>query len=71
MAYRQRAALECVGEGMKSATLRKVRAACVVGGVAILFLMVQVATGQETKETITVEGQERTYILHLPKGYDE
>ena len=31
----------------------------------------QTLWAQETKETITVEGVERTYVIHLPKGYDE
>jgi polyhydroxybutyrate depolymerase len=29
------------------------------------------ASAQETKETITVDSLDRTYTIHLPKGYDE
>jgi polyhydroxybutyrate depolymerase len=29
------------------------------------------AAAQETKETITVENVDRSYVVHLPKGYDE
>lgn len=28
-------------------------------------------TAQETKETITIDGVERTYLVHLPAGYDQ
>ncbi len=32
--------------------------------------MTQTAHAQETKETVTVDDVDRTYILHLPTGYD-
>lgn len=31
----------------------------------------RIANAQETKETITVENTDRSYVVHLPKGYDE
>lgn len=50
---------------MKSAVLK------MAGSAGVLLLAAQMGSAQETKETITVEGVERTYIVHLPKGYDE
>jgi polyhydroxybutyrate depolymerase len=39
-------------------------------GLYVAFLA-PVASAQETKETITVENKDRSYVVHLPKGYDE
>ncbi len=40
--------------------------ACLVVATAPIW-----AGAQETKETITVDGVERTYVVHLPTGYDQ
>jgi len=36
-----------------------------------LGILTGAASAQETKETITVENVDRSYVVHLPKGYDE
>jgi polyhydroxybutyrate depolymerase len=36
-----------------------------------LAMLAATANAQETKETITIEGVARNYVVHLPKGYDE
>jgi polyhydroxybutyrate depolymerase len=36
-----------------------------------LAFTAKAASAQETKETITVENVDRSYVVHLPKGYDE
>ncbi len=42
-----------------------------IGLLAVVMLLAGVAGAQETKETITVGDVERSYLVHLPKGYDE
>lgn len=55
---------------MKSGVLSCMRLCC---GLALLCITLppSVAAAQETKETITVENVDRSYVVHLPKGYDE
>ena len=54
---------------MKSSNLsNKISLAFFAVGVLCLS---HLASAQETKETITIEGTDRSYVVHLPKGYDE
>jgi polyhydroxybutyrate depolymerase len=56
---------------MKSCSLHQVRSFLgLYVGIASLLLVGSVAA-QETKETITVDSLDRTYTVHLPKGYDD
>jgi polyhydroxybutyrate depolymerase len=55
---------------MKSETWTKMRAPA-VAAVCLITLFTTTARAQETKEKVTVEETSRTYLLRLPRGYDQ
>jgi len=56
---------------MKSGFLAKVRLRWFTIGSATLLCFAGSAAAQETKETITIDNVDRSYVVHLPKGYDD
>src|ERR1019366_7951834 len=58
------------GDSMKSANWTRMRAASAAGACLAMLFITCGARAQETKETVTVNDVDRTYIVRLPKGYD-
>jgi polyhydroxybutyrate depolymerase len=56
---------------MKSISWQGMRTATIIGCYLGATLVGQTAIAQETKETVTVDDVERTYLVHLPSGYDD
>jgi hypothetical protein len=55
---------------MKSENWTRMRAASAAGVCLAMLFITCGARAQETKETVTVNDVDRTYIVRLPKGYD-
>jgi len=55
---------------MKSQNGTRMRAASAVGVCLAMLFITRGARAQETKETVTVNDVDRTYLLRLPRGYD-